>query len=337
MIYLGVDIAKRDVVAAIWTNEGAKGLGTFVNDLAGFEPLEKAIEPWAADGIRLTMEPTAGYERPLAYYADRRGGEVALPSPKRVKDWAQGMGRRAKTDQVDARLLARYGAQADPPLWHPVEVSVAEMEELLARRKDLEKQVRQERNRLDAIEKRPFVLSVVRESVRRVIESLEAEQQAIGREIDRLRKGSATLSAQERRVRALPGFGAKNTLPIVTLLFRFAALTERKGTAKALTAYVGLDPQTFESGSSVSKRATISKKGDREVRRLLYMGALGALRGRNPLREYYDRLVGRGKPKKVALVAAARKMLSWAWAVFLQQTDFDPSRMRSRAETVAAR
>lgn len=91
-------------------------------------------------------------------------------------------------------------------------------------------------------------------------------------------------------------------------------------------AYTGLDPQPYESGTSVHRQAGISRMGQREVRRLLYMGALGASRGQNPLPTFYERLVGRGKAKKVALVAAARKLLTWAWAVYHSGTPFDATK-----------
>jgi transposase len=91
-------------------------------------------------------------------------------------------------------------------------------------------------------------------------------------------------------------------------------------------AYVGLDPQPYQSGTSVRKRAAISRKGDRTVRRRLFMGALGGIRGKTVLQQLYRGLVGGGKAKKVALVAAARKILIWAWAVYRQQTSFDRTR-----------
>jgi transposase len=87
----------------------------------------------------------------------------------------------------------------------------------------------------------------------------------------------------------------------------------------------GLDPQPVESGTSVRRRATISRMGDRMLRRRLFMSSLGGIRGHNVLRAFYDRLAGRGKPKKLALAAAARKILVWAWAVFQQHTAFDPA------------
>ena len=96
-------------------------------------------------------------------------------------------------------------------------------------------------------------------------------------------------------------------------------------------AFVGLDPQPYESGRSVHKRATISKMGGRSVRRYLYLGALGGVRGKNVLRTFYKRLVSRGKAKRLALVAAAHKILIWAWAVFAKDVDFDPARFPQEA------
>ncbi len=139
-----------------------------------------------------------------------------------------------------------------------------------------------------------------------------------------------------KRLRSVPGIGAKNVAYILVLLHRWLTLTDSQGTEKGLAAYIGLDPQTYESGTSVHRRAVISRMGDQAVRRRLFMGALGGVRGNNPLRTFYQRLVGRGKPKMVALVAAARKLLTWAWAVFRRQTLFDAARLAPAAATDAA-
>lgn len=107
---------------------------------------------------------------------------------------------------------------------------------------------------------------------------------------------------------------------------RFNILTGGEGTNKAITAYYGLDPQHIESGISVYKRPSISRQGDHNMRHLLYMGALGGIRGNNPLRAFYQRLTGAGKKAKVAIVASARKIIVWSWAVFRQNCAFDFSR-----------
>ena len=95
---------------------------------------------------------------------------------------------------------------------------------------------------------------------------------------------------------------------------------------KSLTAYVGLDPVDFQSGTSVYRRSTISKQGNQRLRKYLFLGALGGVRGHNPLREFHQRLIDRGKPYKVALIACARKILVWSWAIFVNNTTFDTTR-----------
>jgi transposase len=93
-----------------------------------------------------------------------------------------------------------------------------------------------------------------------------------------------------------------------------------------VVAYVGLDPHPHESGTSVLRHARMSRQADRLLRARLYMGALGTLRGDNPLHACYQRLVDRGKPKKLALLASARTLLVWAWAVFTSGRPFDAAK-----------
>ncbi len=109
---------------------------------------------------------------------------------------------------------------------------------------------------------------------------------------------------------------------------RTLAQSDGEGDSRSLVAYVGLDPQPHESGTSIRRRASISRQGNREFRSRLYMSALGGIKGDNPLRVFYKRLVGRGKPKKVALVASARKVLVWSWAVYRTNTPFDATRFQ---------
>jgi transposase len=126
---------------------------------------------------------------------------------------------------------------------------------------------------------------------------------------------------------SVPGIGRQTVLHVLVLLARWETLTEGTGRAKGLVAYTGLDPKTHDSGSSVHKPARISRMGNRQMRRRLYLAAFGGVRARGgPLRDFYGRLVGRGKAKKLALIAAARKILIWAWAVYRTETDFDLQR-----------
>lgn len=335
-MYLGVDIAKRTLEAAIWLPGAGQGerVGSFANEPAGFESLNEQVvrlaEARQTATVHLVMEPTGGYELALLVYAHQQGWQVSLPNPKTVRQWGTAIGRRAKTDRQDALLLAQFGAVCQPPVQHLLPAAVQELDSLLGRREDIKKLLRAERNRLDNLRQRPagpMSPKAVTASVERVIDHLEQEEAAIEAAIEALLDENPDLKAKARQLRTIPGVGPATCMPLLVLLYRWHHLTHGRGEAKSLTAFVGLDPKLRESGQTVYRRPTISRSGDPMIRALLYMGALGGIRGQNPLRDFYNRLVGRGKAKRLALVAASRKILVWAWAVFRSDQLFDPTRL----------
>jgi transposase len=272
----------------------------------------------------VVLEATGGYEAALLAYAYDQAWAVSMPNPKKVRDWAKGVGYRVKTDRVDARILAHYGVERQPPLRPQLAVEVTQLDSLLKRRLDLEQALHQEQTRLSEMAGRPGLAPQVEESLRQVIEALTQALAGIEQAIKELTEQHEPFQTNLVRLLALPGVGPKVVLPLLVKLFQWHNLTSGQGEASGLVAYLGLDPQPYESGRTVRNHAGISKMGDSEVRRLLYMGALGGVRGNNPLNPFYQRLVGRGKAKKVALVAAARKILVWAWTLFSRQIDWNP-------------
>jgi transposase len=134
------------------------------------------------------------------------------------------------------------------------------------------------------------------------------------------------LKEQKKLLLTAPGVGERNVLYILVMLHRWMVLTDGVAQIKSLIAYVGLDPKPHVSGTSIRKRSGISRQGNRQFRARLYMSALGGVSGNSPLSAFYNRLVGKNKPKKVALVASARKILTWNWVVFSTNTAFDTTR-----------
>jgi transposase len=325
----GVDMSKASFAGAVWVAGRAIELGKFDNNPGGFAALQHALQrEQAAQGaseIHLVVEPTGGYALSLVAFAYEQGWAVSLPNPRQVREWAKGMGKRAKTDRVDAQLLAQFAAERRPPAQPPLAAEVTELNNLLERRSDLETMLRQEKNRLGELRNRPGVPQSVLTNLEQMIHALENALQEIEAAIQQHLQDHADLDEHRQRLLTIPGIGPKNVLPLLVLLLRWHTLTHGQGSDKGLTALVGLDPTPYESGSSVYHRPTISKMGNGEIRRLLYMGALGALRGHNPLHDFYDRLVGRGKAKKLALVAASRKLLTWSWAIFASGTVWNPA------------
>lgn len=333
MLSLGIDVAKTTVAVAWRCEDQEASLGTWANTPAGWDALAErlatspATARQASQGIQVTLEPTGGYELPLALWAHQRGWRVVRPNPRQVREWARSQGRRAKTDAQDAQTLARYGMQPHLPLWRPLPSEVAELEQLLRQRDEVAELLRRERVREQQVQQHPQMPAAVPASIRRLITTLEEELARLEQAVkEHLRAHDALQQAQERLL-SVPGIGARNVTALLSLLARWHALTGGEGTAKGLVAYAGLDPQPYVSGTSVHRHATISRQGDRLIRGRLYMGALGALRGHNPVRAFYERLVARGKVKKLALVAATRKLLVWAWAVYTTGVPFDAAKV----------
>ena len=333
-VYVGVDIAQAKFDAAVWQGAPGLALHAFRNDTSGFAQLAERLAllaPAPDTQIVLVLEPTGGYEMALVAFAYDRGWQVCLPNPKQVRDFAKSSGRRAKTDAQDALLLAQFGAEQRPAPQQELPAPIQELIELLHRREDLQQLKRSESNRLLGLQQRPRPAPAVLESLERTIAALDAELAAIAQAIEDLLTHNPDLKRDVKHLRSVPGIGERNVLPILVLFYRWRARTSGRGTPKGLVAFAGLDPQPYDSGRTVHKRAIISKMGDRSARRYLYLGALGGVHGKNALRTFYHRLVSRGKAKRLALVAAAHKILVWAWAVFSQGVDFDPSRFPHEA------
>lgn len=343
MLTIGIDVAKATLEVAIWQDGPQDGHGervdTFANTPAGWEALRVAVTARLTDSpagpagvaVAVVLEPTGGYELGVALWARQQPGwQVHRPNPAQVRAWATSQGIRAKTDRQDARLLARYGAAHAPlPVWQPLASEVSELEQLLHRRDEVAAWVRREQARAEQLAVRPDASAAVRASRERLLQTLEEELAALEEAIAEHLRAHADLHARQTRVQTVCGVGPRVGPSLLVACERFQTLLGRPGTlrdTKGMTAYVGLDPKPYQSGTSVRGPALISRQGDGALRARLYMGALGALRGQNPARACYDRLVARGKPKKVALVAAARKIVVWAWAVFVTGQDFDPTK-----------
>jgi len=349
---VGVDVSKDSLDVAFWDEERDKAVyqGKFTNDKNGFQTIAQKMEHRRREigdisgdisgdtsgdisgnttetiSIILVMEPTGGYEQPFARFAIESEWRVSLPNPYHVKQWAGSMGIRAKTDRHDARTLAHFAFSMKLHQWKPLPPEVEQLEHLLSRLDDMKDILRREKNRAHAYQYRTNTHRAATKNMKQTIAFLERHILQINKAIREHLKAHPHLQQQRKLLLTISGVGEKNVLYILVVMHRWQALTDGEGDARSLVAYVGLDPQPHESGTSIRRRASISRQGNRKFRSRLYMSALGGIKGNNPLRIFYKRLVGRGKPKKVALVASARKILVWSWAVFRTNTPFDTTR-----------
>jgi transposase len=328
-LYIGTDVSQQHLDVAYATTPASRTwLGRFDNRSAGWKKMAKQVTQIAkqqSTTIHLMVEPTGGYEQGLVDFAYAQGWQVTQVNVYQVRQWANGQGVRAKTDRQDALLLAWYGASQQPAPQDPIDEGAAELDELLRRRHDLEKLQRMEQNRAKQAQQRPRTPRSVQQSIERTLHTLEQEVQAVNQAIEQLLQERPDLQQQRHLLRTSPAIGEKLSLEMLVLCHRFAAYTQGQGTGKQFVALVGYDPQPHHSGKA-QDRSPISRKGSPRLRALLYCAALGGVKGNNPLKHFYQRLLADGKAKKLALVACARKVLTWVWALFTSNTPFDPTR-----------
>jgi len=332
---VGVDVSEKTLAVAYWDQDENDPVfvGTFTNTTRGFQAIQREIEErsnsMGATVIHLVMEPSGGYEQPFAHFAHQAGWRVSLPNPLYPKRWAESNGKRAKTDPQDARNLAHFGFVNEPLTWKPLPPEVEQMSHLLDRMGNLEKMLSQEKNRAHSAKYHVNGYEAVYDDMKEVIAFLEQRIQQLKKVIKDHLEAYPHLKKQRKLLLTVPGVGDKNVLYILVMMHRWGVLTDGEGDARGLVAYLGLDPKPYESGTSVRKRSSISRQGSREMRSRLYMSALGGIKAKNsPLTVFYQRLVvKRGKPKKLALVAASRKILIWSWAVFRSEVPFETDRL----------
>jgi transposase len=332
-LYVGIDVAMEQLDVAVATTPASRrSVGHFANTAKGWRQLARWLkgqaQPAQAEALQVVLEPSGGYEAGLVDFAHQQGWGVTLVNPWQLRRFIEGQGVRAKTDRLDALMLASFAATHHPPTQAQMDQGAAELEQLLQRRQDLEQLQQAEGNRLELAKRKPRTPHAVLQSLQRTLRALAQELQAIEAAIQQLLQARSDLQQQRRLLQTIPAIGSKLSLEMLVLCHRFWAYTRGQGKPKQLVAFLGLDPKPQESGKA-KKPSAISRQGNARLRALLYCGALGGVGGNNPLKVWYQHLLARGKPKKLALVACSRKVLTWVWTLFTANEPFDPSRFPS--------
>lgn len=307
--FIGIDIAKNEVVVATYGDTATRSLPNTATAL-------KAWLDTLPPGSGLGLESTGSYHELLAGLAHAAGFTVYLLNPRDVRHYAHALGTRAKTDQVDARLLARFIAHEHERLhhWRPLTPTQRHIDTLLKRRAAL---VRSH----GAIRQTMEYVAGLKSETRTALGAIDALLAAIDREIEQTLRKEPELQAQAARIRSIPGIGLLTGSALLNLFTRLPAAR-----ADAIVAFTGLDPRPCDSGQKRGKRR-LSKRGPGELRRRLFNAAMSAART-SQWRPYYERERAKGLPTTAALVVIARRLVRTAFALFKTQTHFNPERMK---------
>lgn len=245
----------------------------------------------------IVVEATGGYQRAVVDALFWAGLPVAVVNPSRVRQFARACGLLAKTDKLDAQVLAEFGRRVQPRRYEGKSEAEKQLSALLVRRKQLEEMLKAEQNRLRTI------APGLRASVERMIAVLKEEKKLLDEQIRELMNEQTAWHEQTEILNSAPGVGMVTTATLLADLPELGKMDRKK-----IAALVGVAPMNYDSGKKRGYRKTKGGRGD--VRSVLYMSTLVATRYNPLIRSQYQQLLKRGKEKKVALTACMRKFLT---------------------------
>lgn len=321
LLCCGVDSSATTFTAS-WTSPGhaPSKPRSFEQTPTGFDAFQKALATTSRgpSSTLVVLEATGSYWIALATVLHAAGYIVSVINPLQAHHFAKALLRRAKTDELDATMLCELAERLQPDAWTPPPTIYHELRQRLVARDSLMTMRQQVRNQRHALAQWPV-------GVAGVDEHLETVERTIAGQIKELEQAiSETLRASEwgqsaAYLMSIPGIGLLTASWLVVSTLNFSMCES----AQAAAAYAGLVPQARESGTSVRGRRQIGRGGNSRLRRAVYLAAVSGVRHNVVLKTYYSRLRERGKVAKVALCAAARKLLHIAYAVVKKGEMFD--------------
>jgi transposase len=305
--YIGIDVSKAHLDV---TCLGQRMSQRFDNSAEGI----RELEAWLGDcaPTKIVVEASGGYEKHALMDLSSSGFPVALVNPQRVRYFARSMGRLAKTDRLDAYVLAEYARSVDPPLYRVPTQAQRHLSRLITRRSQLQGMLVAEKNRLHT------AASSFAQRIQRHIDWLEAELEADLAEIQRCVAGDPDWQSNLRLLQTVPGVGPVTAFTLLAYLPELGHLP-----ARPLSALVGVAPINRDSGQWRGQR--FIQGGRSIVRSALYLAVLSGTRFNPVLRAFYQSLLARGKPPKVALTACMRKLLIMLNAIVRDQRAWNPA------------
>lgn len=315
--YVGIDISKLTFDVAI-LEDGAYHHYKFSNDLKGFKSFIKLLDI----NCCCVMEASGPYYLNLAFFLSDKGIALSVINPLVIRRFSQMRLLRAKTDKKDAAMIAEYGKTEHPALWEKEENYVLELKQMQAYSEQLNKcrtgLVRQKQ----AFEANPLQSKIVMKSLDNQVKGLEKQLKLVEKEMICLIKKHHP--DQYQQLQSIPGIGPKAAMGLIVLSGGFTKFSN----AKQFSSYVGISPRIFESGTSVKGRARICKMGMSRIRAILYVCSWSAMKKNKACKELFERLVEKGKAKKLALIAVVNKLLKQAFAIATHKIYYNESNLK---------
>lgn len=314
--YIGIDISKETFDVAIGVQYRHY---KFTNDLKGFRGLLALLDTTAW----VVMEASGPYYMRLACFLTEHGISVSVINPLVIRRFCQMKLIRAKTDKKDAKMIAMYGQSEHPAQWMPEPEYVAELRQLQAAAELLSKNRTALLLQQEAIRQLPDACREAANALKKVVKEIEKQLTELERKTQQLIEQHH--GEMYERLQTIPGLGKKTAAALIVLTRGFT----RFANARQLCSYIGTCPRIFESGTSIKGSSKIAKMGMSRIRANLYVCAWSASRYNCKCKELYDRLIAKGKAKKMAMIAVVNKLLKQAFAIANKNIDYDKNYQRN--------
>jgi transposase len=305
-VFVGIDVASQSLEIATRPTDERWRVG---NDTQGINALVARLR--AVKPVLIVLEATGGLELAVVAALGSVGLPVVAVNPRRVRDFAKAVGKLAKTDALDAQVLAHFAEAVRPAVRPLPDAATQALSALVSRRRQLVEMLTAEENR------RKTATSAIRVDIQEHIAWLRKRLQGVDRELSQAIRGSSLWREQEDELRSVPCIGPVVSVTLLADLPELGTLDRKK-----IAALVGLAPLNRDSGTLRGKRTIWG--GRATVRAALYMGALVGSRSNPVLRALYTRLVAAGKTKKLALTACMHKLLTILNAMLKHHTRWAP-------------
>ena len=307
-IFVGIDVAKAQLDIAVCGAEEAAW--NVLHTPAGLQKLGKRLQALAP--TRVVLEATGGLEREICNVLSEYALPVVLLNPQRVREFARATGQLAKTDEIDARVLADFAQKLRPEVRALPSQEQQKLDALLVRRRQVVDMITAEKNR------RQQAPALIAQEIDEHIAFLDRRLAVLNDDLHAQIQKNTQWQMRAALLQSVPGVGPVLSLTLQAALPELGTLDRGK-----IAVLVGVAPLNRDSGASRGRRTTWGGRGD--VRSVLYMATLTAVRFNPVLRAFYEQLVARGKLKKVAIVACMRKLLTILNSILRHDTTWSPN------------
>ena len=318
VLFVGIDVGCKE----LWGSVPRRKPKKFEHSKRGIRSLYNwAVKEAGDDQLHLCMEATGVYSVSVALQmVYEYKARISIVNPAQIAAYGRVQMKRSKTDQIDAEVIRAYAESQKPTVWKPAPEPLRQLSALVTQTDAIKDCLNQWQNRHHAQKFIPDLPDEVKKTQRSIERLLTTQLKKIETAIANLCAQESTLAQQVTLLCTIPGVANQSAVKL--LAYGQGWLTERS--AKALTAHAGLAPHHYQSGTSVRGKSRIGKRGNSKLRKTLYMPALVAVHYNPVLMKFYKRLLKNGKPKKLALVAAMRKLLLISRAVLIARKPFNP-------------